>query len=394
VGLMGTVLVVVAVCAVVAAPSAGAAAPASIGRPTLAGPDRTRHWTVTETVDPSPQANYLTSTLSFSRSNTWAVGAWYRPDLSTPGTLTEHWNGSAWKLVPSPNVTEGYNELNDVDGAGPHDMWAVGFDNISYYGSERTLALHWNGRRWSVVDTPNLGTTANMLQGVTAISRQEAWAVGFGNDGGGFQGDAIAEHWNGTKWQLVDVAPPGAKGSSLSAVDALAPDDVWAVGAHVDKTLVEHYDGAAWTVVPSPNGDGAESSLSAVVAIGPDDVWAAGESGGDAGPGATDEATLVLHWDGTDWSVVPSPNGPQPSNVIGSLTAFGSDSVWAAGSSYDDLNVTSQSLVERWDGSRWRMVDSPNPDPEYTWLGGVGGIDARHLWTVGAQGSRTLAMHR
>src|SRR6187401_1378559 len=82
-------------------------------------------WTVTATIDPSTQANYLTASVSFSRSDLWAVGAWYRPDLSTPGTLTEHWNGSRWKLVPSPNVTDGYNELYGVDGIGRDDVWAV-----------------------------------------------------------------------------------------------------------------------------------------------------------------------------------------------------------------------------------------------------------------------------
>jgi hypothetical protein len=129
------------------------------------------------------------------------------------------------------------------------------------------------------------------------------------------------------------------------------------------------------------------------VAIGADDVWAAGQSGGGDGPGATDEATLVMHWNGTAWSVVPSPNGPLPSNVIESLTAFGPHGVWAVGSSYDELQVTSRSLVERWDGSSWRIVASPNPAP-YTWLGGAGGTDPRHLWAVGAQGALTLAMHR
>jgi hypothetical protein len=110
--------------------------------------------------------------------------------------------------------------------------------------------------------------------------------------------------------------------------------------------------------------------------------------------GATDESTLILHWDGEAWSVVASPNGPNPSNALDDLVAFGPEDVWAAGSSYDELAVTSRTLVERWDGSAWRVVRSPNPDPEYNWLSGIGGRTAEDVWAVGAQGRLTLAINR
>jgi hypothetical protein len=217
-------------------------------------------------------------------------------------------------------------------------------------------------------------------------------------------GKAIAEHWDGSNWHLVNVAPPGSGGSELSAVDAVAPDDVWAVGTHAGSTLTEHFDGTAWSVVPSPNGDLGDGILSAVVAIAPDDAWAAGATGsdggsraasrGDGGGGGGGETTLILHWDGSQWTVVPSPNGPNPSNVLDDLVAFGPNKVWAGGSSYDDLAVTSRSLVERWDGTGWRVVKSPNPDPDYTTLIGIGGRGPRDLWAVGAQGRLTLALHR
>jgi hypothetical protein len=374
----------------------------SLTMPAAAAPAGGGRWTVTQPQNPSPQANYLSSMVAFGRHDVWAVGAWYRPDLSTPGTLTEHWNGSSWKTVQSPNVTEGYNELYGVDGVASNDIWAVGYDNIANYGSERTLALHWNGRTWKVVTTPNLGTHANFLQGVTAISSKDAWAVGFGDDPGGFAGHAMALHWNGSAWHLRDLTPPQTQGSDLAAVDAVASNDVWAVGSQDGMTLTEHFDGKSWSSVPSPNGAGGSGSLYAVAAIAPDDVWASG-SAGNGGPNrggpnrggpAVDEATLLMHWDGSKWSVVPSPDGPNTSNELTSLKAFGPDNVWAAGSSYDDLQVTSRTLVERWDGSAWRLVKSPNPDPEYDWLMGIGGADAKQVWAVGGTSSLALAMHR
>lgn len=351
-------------------------------------------WTVTSTWNPSPQANYLTSALSFADNDVWAVGAWYRPQLSTPGTLTEHWNGSRWKLVPSPNVTDGYNELYGIAGVTPGDIWAVGYDNISAYGSERTLAEHWNGREWRVVATPNLGDSANELEGVHAVASDDVWAVGFGNDPGGFAGHAIALHWNGKAWRLHDLTPKGAHHSDLLAVTAVSANDVWAVGSQDGNTLVEHFDGTSWRVIPSPNGEGDDSVLSGVVALGPQDVWAVGASESSGGPGVEKgDGTLAMHWDGTSWRVVPSPNGPHAGNALLNVIAFGPDDVWAAGYSYDDLEVTAQTLMAHWDGTSWRLVKTPNPGPDYNVLDGLAGLDAKHLWAIGAAGPNTLAMH-
>jgi hypothetical protein len=353
------------------------------------------HWTVMDTQDPSPQANYLTSTLAITPGDVWAVGAWYRPELSTPGTLTEHWNGSKWRLVPSPNVTDGYNELYSVSGIASDDVWAVGYHNIADYGSERTLAMHWNGRRWSVVKTSNLGTHASELEGVHAFAPDDVWAVGFGDDPGGFVGHAIAEHWNGHRWRLIDLAPMGSGGSELSAVGGSAPDDVWAVGWKDEHTLVEHFDGSSWSVVASPDGSAATSELSAVTSLSPDDAWAVGTSE-DETPGKAQSTgdTLVLHWNGKSWRVVPSPDGPRAGNGLLDLAAFAPDDIWAAGFSYDDLGATAETLVEHWNGSTWRVVAAPSPDPDYNEIDGLAGTDARHLWAVGAQGSLTLAMRR
>jgi hypothetical protein len=361
-----------------AASASTSVAPHSHARQILS--PRAHQWVVTDTVDPSDQANYLVGLKAFAANDLWAVGAWYRPDLSTPGTLTEHWNGSAWKLVRSPNATDGYNELYGIDGAAPDDVWAVGFHNISYYGTERTMALHWNGIKWSIVKTPNLGSTANLLGDVTVISPSDAWAVGDGDDAGGFRGKAIALHWNGTAWSMANPSQPG-RGAGFAAVDALASNDVWAVGSDGKAPLAQHYDGSAWSVVPTPD---IEGSLYAVEAIAVDDVWAAGEA---------NDSTLTMHWDGGSWAVVPSPNGPNPSNELADLVAAGPNRVWAVGTSYDDLLVQYRTLVERWDGSAWKLVNSPNPDPEYSDLEGVT-LAGGTLWAVGAEDRYTLAMHR
>jgi hypothetical protein len=62
----------------------------------------------------------------------------------------------------------------------------------------------------------------------------------------------------------------------------------------------------AWRVVASPNvgGERADDRLSAVSVVSASDVWAVGSS-----PHANGGSTLVEHWDGSAWTIVPSPNG-------------------------------------------------------------------------------------
>src|SRR5438046_2216605 len=54
-----------------------------------------------------------------------------------------------------------------------------------------------------------------------------------------------------------------------------------------------------WSVVSSPNPDTLSNVLKAVAVVTANNVWAVGGQQGH---------TLVEHWDGTSWSVVPSPD--------------------------------------------------------------------------------------
>src|SRR5207244_662664 len=90
-------------------------------------------------------------------------------------------------------------------------------------------------------------------------------------------------HWNGTKWSVVP-SPAASAGSSLTAVTAVSPTDVWAVGSRIGPTgarltLVEHWNGSAWSILPSPNVSTEYAStnvLRSVAAGSAGDVWAVG----------------------------------------------------------------------------------------------------------------------
>jgi hypothetical protein len=165
---------------------------------------------------------------------------------------------------------------------------------------------------------------------------------------------------------------------------------VWAVGysadsqqsSSVNKTLIEHWDGEAWSIVPSPNptphlagGYPVSNELYSVTVAGPDDVWAVGQSYNiQAGQ------VLILHWNGRRWANVPVRVPGQYSDLRG-VSAVAPDDVWAVGNRWHHgLQVT---LVEHWDGNAWTMVPSPNDGPFLQMLMQVDARAAEDVWAVG-----------
>jgi len=184
-------------------------------------------------------------------------------------------------------------------------------------------------------------------------------------------------------WRLVPSPDPGPIDNSLAAVAAVSARDVWAVGQAGFRTLAEHWDGASWTVVPTPNpatGDRDSDVLNAVAAVASDDVWAVGSSqNGSSGA----DAALAMHWDGSRWSVVPTPDLPGAEPRLTSVTALSSSDVWAVGGrgSYTE----DPALIEHWDGSRWSIVpagpvEGAQCECSLSWVAGAAAGD---LWAGG-----------
>src|SRR3954451_20005135 len=117
-------------------------------------------------------------------------------------------------------------------------------------------SLFWPGHQVE----PGLAYTDALLYGVTAISPDNAWAVGEQLMGG--TDKPLIEHWNGSSWSVVpSPTPVGALYSRLKSVDAVSANNVWAVGdlglrRGVERTLIEHWNGTSWHRVPSPNPAG------------------------------------------------------------------------------------------------------------------------------------------
>src|SRR5215469_8162103 len=104
-------------------------------------------------------------------------------------------------------------------------------------------------------DAPSARIATNVLNGVAAVSRSEAWAVGYGYNGSANK--ALIEHWNGHRWRIWHSPNPGYKGTTLNGVASVSRRSAWAVGAVTHRvgpgTLIEHWNGRRWRVQASPN---------------------------------------------------------------------------------------------------------------------------------------------
>lgn len=319
----------------------------------------------------------------------------------TAGRVVAEPASPTWVIAQTPNPGYYGNILHGLSARTSSDVWAVGVQATET--SNDTLALHWNGTSWVAVSTPNpwpecedgdILWGGNSLSAVDAVSANDVWAVGSEC----YSANAIIEHWNGSAWSLV-ASPRGPDGFNSTAalydVDAISATNVWAVGYSGSNgldSLVEHYNGSTWSIVQA--APSASGYLTSVSATGPNDVWAVG---------ATDDGNnIVEHYDGSGWSVVPSPQ-PGTGSSLESVDARSPTDAWAVGTK-SGFGARTSTFTLHWDGTAWREVQSPNPrntGDASNELTGVVAISANNAWAVGTYENdqtnfhqdRTLTLH-
>ena len=334
---------------------------------------------------PSPNekgANWIADVDASAGDNAWAVG-YYIGDEGRYETLSVHWDGSAWTLVEPLNVGEQTGDwLYGVTAVSASETWAVGYTAGPWDTfTSTTLVEHWTGSAWSVVPSPNPSKDpiygANQLFDVRAFAANDVWAVGWKWTPIGSA--PLVERWDGRKWR--ESPTPDDEYRQLQAVDGTSSSDIWAVGGSFNfddgfQALAMHWDGTSWSVVPTPTlAD--DIYLNDVSVVSPTDVWAVGYTL----PANLDIQPAFLHWDGTAWAVVPSPHLSSTYNYLQSVAGVSSNRVWAAG--YRTVNDHDVSFVERWDGSQWRLESTPNRPNGGNYLLGVTVDPGGGLWSAG-----------
>ncbi len=295
-----------------------------------------------------PQGS-LSGVTCTSESNCIAVGTYVVPRLHAGATLVLHWTGSRWSIVASPTKAV-QSELDGVACQDASRCVAVG----SYSTSTRTntLAERWNGSKWSLMSTPNPKGDGVGLASVACVTLSFCAAVGSDDLPSGGS-DTLVEIWNGAAWSIIrSPNAPTATTSGLSAVACTGVDNCIAVGhdelsTGQSRVLIESWNGVRWSIMTSPSSPGF---LWGVACPGPANCMAVGVSKG----------TFAESWNGVEWSIIPTPNVPRAAQgELDGVACSNPSDCTAIGDGFTSSTVST--LVENWNGSKWSIVPSPSP---------------------------------
>jgi len=281
-----------------------------------------------------------------------------------------HWDGTSW----IPLLTRFGSFFEGVWGTGPDNAYAVG--DLGF--------IHLTGSSWSSASTPAPTSVAAPIHLASWQSEAgDLYAVGIDAGPGVPDRSGILEHWDGTRWERIDVGftPP------LWGVWGTRSGELFAVG---DRGAIVHGTGPTAPVRPSPTG----TNLRGVWGSGPDDVFASGDDG------------TILHWDGATWQQMTSGvnvalagiwgNGPGNVFVVGdegvivhwngaSWSPMQSGTSWMLwdiwGSASDDVYAVGEvGTILHWDGARWSTL----PSGTTGYLSHVDGSSASDVFVAGA----------
>ena len=320
-------------------------------------------WTQVKVAPPGAQLVELNAVVAPSATDVWAFGYTH---------YAQHWDGTSWTRVALP-VPKGVHspEFDAAAAISPNDIWAVG-------NAAHEIFDHWNGHTWGMVRNP---LSHSRILGVSALSSKDVWAVGQTRKGTSLR--TLTVHWNGKAWKRVPspspatpYTPPGSIGDTLAAVAGDSPRDVWAVGQyyrlaangdHAVHPLVLHWNGSRWSAVSSPDPAGAthRSFLFGVTAPSPSGIWAVGSASRHG-----NQHALAEHWDGAHWKLVPATRNP-----LFGASGLSANDVWAAGG-------WTSGDVEHWDGSAWTIQTKLVHDDALLAIAEVSPTD---VWAVGVQ---------
>ena len=293
-------------------------------------------WTVQRTPDPAGFGHSSLASVSCSSASfCMAVGQSYGD--RSGATLAESWNGTVWTIQAAPAPPGGYGELSGVSCTSATACTAVG-----YYRNSSDLAVplaeSWNGTAWTIQPTPSpAGGTQIVLQSVSCTSSSACTAVGNYTRSAALV--ALAERWNGTAW-TIQGTPAGDDDlygvfcGSAAACVAVGDSYSFATGI---STLAEAWTHGRWKLQPTPFLPGAFHSLYSVSCRSARACTAVG--GYDTGLGVG--VTLAEAWNGTTWTVLPTPPPRSGTNsVLAGVSRRPATSFTAVGSHLSSAQVS------------------------------------------------------
>ncbi|MGZ2360833.1 hypothetical protein LRE75_29835 [Streptomyces sp. 372A] len=205
-------------------------------------------------------------------SRTWneAKGTW-NIQYRTAG-IVRHFDGTAWRDVPLPELPGEYWYLNGIRAVAADDVWAAGYDG----DTGRPLLLHYDGATWQRVDAPGVTDIPGQAQKFAVTGDGALWLVGEDwSPEDGTTRALVARH-DATGWHKLAVPDVPAR---LFGVTARSGGGIAVVG----QTLGERRDALAWAWNPTGRNHWKDLGLPQPTASGPVENVANAVTGGRAG---------------------------------------------------------------------------------------------------------------
>jgi hypothetical protein len=261
--------------------------------------------------------NRLLAVSAFSADDAWAVGESLGSPQSAPTQpevpLAEHWNGRSWTAVATPKVFRDAT-IGGVADLGPGGVWIAGTFTRNVAPYSHTLIEHFDGTAWHIVPSPDPGSNTNVLAKVAASGPDDIWATGAYSNGLG-QTLTLAEHWNGQRWSVVPTPDdPTAQFNILESLAVRSPADAWfgvSTSGNTNGDFFAHWSGKAWQKVAGFGPLGGEIALNGLAIVSATQVWVAGGYGG----------IKTGVWNGTRWRFVATPAPGKAANLLEAITA-------------------------------------------------------------------------
>jgi streptogramin lyase len=214
---------------------------------------------------------------------------------------------------------------------------------------------------WGMQATPEQAeSTSSYLKSVSCTASETCVALGYSL--GGPSAGLLAKVETAGKWSLSTPAKPGgafyyglgdiscATANACTAVGGTSPGSGYA-------PLAERWNGSSWSIQSTPAPAEAKwSYLWGVTCLASNDCIAVGS----AGASETAHLTLVERWNGTSWSIVSTPNPEGTKAELRSVSCVSANDCWAVGNSKGTA-----ALAEHWNGTAW-SINSPTLTPSLT----------------------------
>jgi hypothetical protein len=301
------------------------------------------------------------------------------------------WNGSEWTTERLP-IEAPVVELSAVECASATSCEAVGWYNTGGINEYLPLALGWDGSGWKLQSpipvAPGGSNTWSELLDLSCSAAANCEAVGLGYSLKTGVLAPLAEHWNGSQWEIQSIpSPAGAVFTALASVSCTSASSCVAVGPTDNKTptygmIAERWNGSSWSMESMPVPQGAlretESSISCVSASACEFA------------GSYESAPEVLlpyaeRWNGSSWQVqpVPAPEGNLASRLE-NISCATASSCEAVGDYTTTRGGPTSYLVEQWKGTSWAVQEPYEPEHEHEGvLDGVSCVAANECMAVG-----------